>query len=664
MEKQILKDNKNKLKGFKISVGISKDGTEGNVYVKKTIRKSGVSTSCNIANLGKKSSLGSDDEIVKLANAAFLNWKKGEGQATVIFNADEECENKDIYLGQIYIYHFLNELGLLEKFNSLKGEKKSKYKFDFKAVTGALICSQILNPGSKRYMYLSDKTLPFPSDISLHHVYRALDILSKHSDEINAYSYNKIKKLSNNKSTIYFYDCTNFYYTQGSDGSLLGMKKSKEGIFAPLVQMGLLIDEWGYLVGMIIFKGNSNEQGSLKEQIEKISPHVNMEEVTICTDAGLCSFSNKVYLSKKGRSYITTQPVTGKSVPKHIKDWVISEKGFKNSKKVDKTVQDLKNRYEQAKAEENYQDMKSILSETIYKDAWYGLEITKRTATQSKGQRKQWIESKCDLKSDLEEKDDVEFKISFSNEPLNGPNDVKLGNFYTRLLVSFSMKYYLFQKAELEELRKKAEKIIKESKKLDSVPKDLRGYLDCVSATENGEVAEEQCCSINEAAFAEAEKYLGYYVQATNLINPTEELYQVSRMRWQIEYCFRTMKSCLDSRPIYLTTENHIKGHFTIVFLALQTLRYMMYKLYKQEGYKTEKLGRAKDSIVTVDSVLEELRHLKGRKFHAQEGYDFINGSKKNDMNILMSKAFGLSLTKQVLKIENLEEYSGVKLKI
>lgn len=662
MEKQILKDYQGKLKGFKITVGLSKDGKEGNVYVKKTIRKSGVSTSCNIANLGSKKSLGDDKQIVELANQAFLNWKKGEGKATVFFSENDDCTNEDINLGQVYIFHFLKELGLINKFDSLKGEKKSKYKFNFKDVVSYLICSQILNPGSKRHMYLSEKALQFPGDIKLQHIYRALDILAKHSDEINAYSYRKIKELSKKNSKVYFYDCTNFYYTQGSDGFLLGMKKSKEGIFAPLVQMGLLIDEWGYLVGMIMFKGNQNEQGSLKEQIEKISPHINMSSVTICTDAGLCSFSNKVFLSQKGRSYITTQPITGKFVPEHIKSWVINEKGFKNSKNKEKTVENLKNKYEEAKKAENYELMQSILSETIYKDAWYGLEVTKKTAEKTKGKNKKWTETKCSPNDDLEEKENVEYKISFAKEAYNDANDVKGENFYTRLLVSFSMKYYLFQKRELEEKKKQAEKIIKESKKLDSVPKELRGYLICTNTTKQGEVAEEQIYTIDTEAFDEDEKYLGYYVQATNLGDPIKDLYETSRMRWQIEYCFRTMKSCLDSRPIYLTTENHIKGHFTIVFLALQTLRYMMYKLYKEEGYSKEKLGRAPKSIVTVDSVLEELRNMRGRKFYAQEGYDFINGSKKNDMNILMTKAFGLSLTKQVIKLEKIEEYSGLKL--
>lgn len=662
MERQILRDHADKRKGFKISVGLSKDGKEGNVYVKKTIRKDGVSTSCNIANLGPKSSLGDDAHIVALANEAYDRWRNEQGRATVLFSESEECESPDVSLGQVYIYHFLKELGILDKLDALKGEKKSKYRFSLRDVAGALICSQILNPGSKRHMYLSENTLPFPDGVSLQHVYRSLDVLARHSDEINAYSYRKVKALSGKNSKVYFYDCTNFYYTQGSEGELLGMKKSKEGIFAPLVQMGLLIDEWGFIVGMVIFKGNLNEQGSLKEQIERISPNTKVEDITVCTDAGLCSFSNKMLLSQKGRSYITTQPITGKFVPESVKAWVISKTRFKNAENRAETPESLKKRYEEALAAEDYDSMRSILSETVFKDAWFGLTVTKRTATKTAGKNRKWTESECRPGDAIEEREDVEYRAGYSSETYESRDRVPGGKFYTRLLVSFSMKYYLYQRKELEEKRRMAEAIVKESKKLDSVPKELRGYMSCVNATGNGEVADEQVCSVNEEAFAEAEKYLGYYVQATNLGDPVRELYEVSRMRWQIEYCFRTMKSCLDSRPIYLTTEAHIRGHFTIVCLALQTLRCMMYRLYKEEGHMTEKLGRADGSRVTADAVLEELRSLRGRKFHAQEGYDFINGSRKNDMNILMAKAFGLSLTKQVLKIEKLEEFSGMKI--
>ena len=216
--------------------------------------------------------------------------------------------------------------------------------------------------------------------------------------------------------------------------------------------------------------------------------------------------------------------------------------------------------------------------------------------------------------------------------------------------------------AELMQKKEKIERLAKSKTKLDGLPKELRGLAKVDKATKEGEVAEVQIVSVDEEAFNEAERFAGYYVQATNLGDPAQELYITSRMRWQIEYCFRTMKTNIDARPIYLTKTNHIKGHFTIVFLALQTLRYMMYKLYAAEGNKDVVLGRAKEYIVTVDNVMEELRSMKGRILPTQEGRDIVLGAQKNELNMLMAKAFGLSLTKQFLKIDALEKYSGLKI--
>lgn len=664
MEKLILGSRADKIRGYKISVNYAKDGTPGNVCLKKSMRTpSGSTTSSTIAQLGKYSSFANEDDIVAAANKAYLEWKQGKGMATVLFSQDRDCTMADIGLGRIYISHFLEELGILSKLDGLKGEKKAKYSFYLRSVVGTLICSQLLDPGSKRHMYLSKRNVPFPEEVKLQHVYRALDVLARHSDEINAYSYKKIRKLMKKDTKVYFYDCTNFYYTQGSEGELLGMKKSKEGIFAPLVQMGLLIDEWGFLVGMLVFKGNRNEQQTLEEQIGAIDPHVPMKEVVVCTDAGLCSFSNKMLLSRNGRAYITTQPIAGKTIPDYIKEWVENDSKFRDGKGKEGKIAEIKERYEKAILEENYEEAGKILSLTLYKDSWFRLAVKKRVAEKGNGKRRKWTEKVFDpQKEEFEQSPDVEYTYTYEKETLTKKETEKKPGIYTRLLVSFSMKYYLFQKRELEEKRRIAEELVKKNGKLDSVPRELRGYMSCSHATADGEVAEEQVLSIDEDAFREAEKYLGYYVQATNLGDDAKELYETSRMRWQIEYCFRTMKTNLGCFPVYMTTTDHIVGHFTVVFLALQTLRYMMYRLYQTEGHETEKLGRAEGSIVTADRVLEELRNMRGRKFHAQEGFYFINGCAKNEMNSLMTKAFGLSLTKEVLKIEELEKYSGLRL--
>ena len=59
---------------------------------------------------------------------------------------------------------------------------------------------------------------------------------------------------------------------------------------------------------------------------------------------------------------------------------------------------------------------------------------------------------------------------------------------------------------------------------------------------------------------------------------------------------------------------------------------------------------------MTVDNVMEELRSMKGRILPTQEGRDIVLGAQKNELNMLMAKAFGLSLTKQFLKMDALEK--------
>lgn len=638
-----------------------------NFYVKVSATRNGISSSYSV---GKIDSTLPEEEIQRKAKEIYCGWKaeNGGNRATVIFDAEKDSDFRVVHLGRIYIAKYLRELGIIDKLGNLKGEKKGKYQFDLPGIVETLIESQILTPGSKRHSFLADPKggMSFYDGTELQHVYRALDVLAKHSDEINAYSYKRIKRLTKHNTKVYYYDCMNFYYSQRSEGELLGIKKAKEGMVAPLVQMGLLIDEMGYLIGMIIFNGRESEQPSLQAQIESIDPHVSMDSVVICTDAGLCSFKNKKLLSVNGRAYITTQPVMGTRAPDLIKDYVTNDVPMSFGEKSEMKVSELKSLYNEAVESNDAGKMTELCSRTLFKDSWFELSVVKRTATKGKGKNRKWSEAPADLeKDDISETDEnTEYEIRYKRKTEDAGHDPKGKDcFYSRLLVSFSMKYFLSEMAELQDKREKIRKLAKSKTKLDGLPKELRGYAKLDKATKEGEVAEIQVISEDEEAFAEAERFAGYYVQATNLGNPSQELYATSRMRWQIEYCFRTMKSNIDARPIYLTTADHVKGHFTVVFLALQTIRYMMYRMYAAEGNKDVVLGRAENSIVTADAFLEELRSMKGNVYHALEGFDFVVGANINNMTKLMTKAFGKSLTKQCLRIDDLEKYSGMKLR-
>ena len=71
--------------------------------------------------------------------------------------------------------------------------------------------------------------------------------------------------------------------------------------------------------------------------------------------------------------------------------------------------------------------------------------------------------------------------------------------------------------ADLMQKKEKIERLAKSKTKLDGLPKELRGLAKVDKATKEGEVAEVQIVSVDEEAFNEAERFAGYYVQATNL---------------------------------------------------------------------------------------------------------------------------------------------------
>ena len=65
---------------------------------------------------------------------------------------------------------------------------------------------------------------------------------------------------------------------------------------------------------------------------------------------------------------------------------------------------------------------------------------------------------------------------------------------------------------------------------------------------------------------------------------------------------------------------------------------------------------------MTAKAVMEELRGMQGRILPAEDGREVVLGAEKDELNMVMAKAFGMSMSKQFLKIDALERYSGLKI--
>lgn len=76
--------------------------------------------------------------------------------------------------------------------------------------------------------------------------------------------------------------------------------------------------------------------------------------------------------------------------------------------------------------------------------------------------------------------------------------------------------------------------------------------------------------SINQKAIDKDLMFAGYNLIVTSEIKMTDQdIYSTYHNLWRIEESFKIMKSDLDARPAFVQTENCIKGHFLICYLAV-----------------------------------------------------------------------------------------------
>lgn len=118
--------------------------------------------------------------------------------------------------------------------------------FDTLIILSRLIYSRILFPASKRATnQLASKFMEQPN-FELQHIYRALEVIAKESDFIQAELYENSLRIAKRNIGILYYDCTNFFFEIEQEDGLKQYGVSKEHRPNPIIQMGLFIDAMAY----------------------------------------------------------------------------------------------------------------------------------------------------------------------------------------------------------------------------------------------------------------------------------------------------------------------------------------------------------------------------------------------------------------------------------
>lgn len=522
-------------------------------------------------------------EQVRLMNAA-------EKEDSAKFNI-ELCAGTDLVMdeqrrfngGYLFLQDIYYELGLHKICRAISG--RHLFEYDLNDILSRLIYTRILYPSSKKSSFEESKRFIEQPSFELHDIYRALSVMAEESDYIQSRLFKNSSAIQKRKTQVIYYDCTNFYFEIDAAEDDKQFGKSKENRPLPIVGMGLFMDMDGIPISFSIYPGNRNEQMTMLPLEEKMLSDFGMSKFIVCTDAGLSSATNRAFNSydkEDGmRGFITTQPI--KTLKAFLQEWCLSDDGW---------ALDGDNSGKKYKISELDDELDK--DKIFYKMRWIKEEGIIHT---DKGDKKQVIEQK--------------------------------------LIVSYSIKYRNFQRHVRQGQIDRAIKMVEAGctsagKKKQNDPKR---FIKTDHATKEGEVAEISTSYIDQSIIEDEEKYDGFYAVCTNLDDSIGTIVKANKRRWEIEECFRIMKTDFEARPVYLKRQDRIMAHFITCFIALIIYRYLERKL---------------DNKYTIEQLLPTLQDMDFMKY---EGKGYQPVYTRTAITDALHEAFGFCTSKQIVPI-------------
>ena len=208
-----------------------------------------------------------------------------------------------------------------------------------------------------------------------------------------------------------------------------------------------------------------------------------------------------------------------------------------------------------------------------------------------------------------------------------------------KLIVSYSIKYRNFQRHIREGQIDRAIKLVENGCTSSGKKKqnDPKRFIKTDHPTKNGEVTELTASYIDQSVIENEEKYDGFYAVCTNLDESISSIVRSNKRRWEIEECFRIMKTDFEARPVYLNRQDRILAHFITCFSSLIVYRYLEKKL---------------DNKYTIDQILPTLQEMDFVKY---EGKGYQPVYTRTELTDDLHEAFGFCTSKQIVPIQKMK---------
>ena len=552
--------------------------------------ETGISTDRTIKSLGYLDELEKeyDDPIAHFKEVArkMTEEENAKKKLTLSINMEEKLPlNTDNrknfgYAAILKVYH---ELGL-DVFFKNKSRHES-FKYNTNSIMMLLVISRLLSPGSKKKAFEEKERYFERFNFSLADVYRSLSHFSKIAKEFQRYLNAQImERYGRNTKTIY-YDVTNFYFEidEGDDFRKFGL--SKENRRNPIVQMGLAMDADGIPLHYDLFPGNTVDKETFRPVIGEVRRNYDTGRIIVVADMGIITGDNIFYLQgkEKGKNfngYVFSFSVRGAT--KEFKEYVLSGEGYvdRNGKPADENA-DFK--------------MKSrVIARKINVTLPSGRK-TKKTV-------------------------------------------------YEKQVVFWGRKYALKAQAEREEVLKKAHELAANPQKYNKATSyGAAKYVKNLKFDEKtGEVLEvKERPVVDLERIAEETKYDGYYAIVTSELDMSDtEVIDTYRGLWRVEETFRITKGVLETRPVYVSLQDHINAHFLICFIALTIMRIIQ----KKTG-----------NVYSAEQIIDCLNRIACSNEH-ENIYLFDYRSKVSDA---IGDALGINFTNKRLRLVDIKKFLG-----
>jgi hypothetical protein len=115
--------------------------------------------------------------------------------------------------------------------------------------------------------------------------------------------------------------------------------------------------------------------------------------------------------------------------------------------------------------------------------------------------------------------------------------------------------------------------------------------------------------TLDEEKIKGESRYDGKWVLQTNLADKPKLIALAYKELWMVEDMFRTMKSILETRPIYHKRDETIRGHVFCSFLALLLRRELEQRLeQKGESWEWAEIVRGLDNLQEVEALFQGKR--------------------------------------------------------